>query len=386
MKRQNVSERDAGTADPELCLAFVGDICLAAGVLESLKKMRSQPLEQTRALLGQADVVVGNLECALVADGAADASSASVMRVPTSLVDREVLEPFDVMGLANNHTMDGGASGLSDTLEFLERNRFASFGAGADLSSAERHLIVEVKGVRVALLGGCDVARCHADRATPGVAPLSRQRLVERIGEAKASADVVVLLLHADIEFSHHPSPGRVRLSRALIDAGADAVIQHHPHVVQGIESYRNGVIAYSLGNFLFPVAGNRYMQRHRASDWGLILFLRVCAPSQVKSISWSVEPVTIGGDNRPAPSTGERREEQLRVLGQISADLQDDRRIRREWWNRCRLEARSSYYVLAQVRRRSGNLAMLSSLAALLGEPEERRWIFGLLSVGYLG
>ncbi len=368
-------------------LAFVGDICLGKTVQERLgDKVGGGLFARVRHLLDGVDLAVGNLECALVPEGWRHLPEHGSMTVPVSMVERGLLEPFAVLGLANNHTMDAGAQGLHTTKEFLGRNRFASFGAANDLLGAEDCGIVEVSGVRVAFMGACDVPKCHAGDSRPGVAPLVEKRLVSHIQSAKRRADLVIVVLHADLEFAHHPSPGRVRLSRRLIDAGADAVIQHHPHVCQGIELYRGRVIAYSLGNFVFPVKGNAYMRCHSGTGWGLVLFLKIERANGGHQMSYTLEPVTIGDDNCPAPSNGSERSSQIATLEEISRDLGDSRLIRRRWRQRCMAEAKSTYYVLAHVRRKSGALAMGKALIELLRDPYERRWMYGALTAGFVG
>ncbi|MDP1652029.1 MAG: CapA family protein [Rhodocyclaceae bacterium] len=368
-------------------LAFVGDICLGKAVKEGLRDQNGGDLfAKVRHLLGRADLAVGNLECALVPDGFRHSPDHGSMTVPASLVDRDMLEPFSVLGLANNHVMDAGIQGLTATKAFLGQNQFACFGADSDLPGAEDCCVVEVGGMRIAFVGACDVQKYYAGDSRPGVAPLIETRLVSRVKVAREKADLVIVVLHADLEFSHHPSPQRVKLSRHLIDAGADAVIQHHPHVCQGIERYRGRVIAYSLGNFVFPVSENLYMRRHSGTNWGLILFLHIERCSSGHKMSFTFEPVIIGGDNCPAPSIGSERSSQIETIEEISRDLGNNRLIRYRWWQRCIVEAKSTYYVLAHCRRKSGTLAMLKAVIELLRDPYERRWMYGVLTAGFMG
>jgi hypothetical protein len=240
--------------------------------------------------------------------------------------------------------------------------------------------------VKVGFVGACDVPACFTTISRAGTAPMAAGRLEERVRSAKGATDLVVAVLHADLEFSRFPSPSRQRLSRRLIEAGADLVIQHHPHVCQGIEAYQNGLIAYSLGNFVFPVAGNVYMASAPGTDWGLILNVDITWSGADKRISWTAAPVTINHENQPMPSDDKAREAQLASLAEMSAGLEMPGRVREEWWKRCIREARSTYYVLAHARRREGSAVMFRDAFALLSSSYERRWMFGLLSRGYLG
>lgn len=387
MEYGGTGKGSAASREPGITLAFVGDICLAGDIRTGLSSVgRLAPVDGVREVLGRADIAVGNLECCLTADAFPENLPKNIMAVPAAVVDKATFFPLKVLGLANNHVMDAGLSGLLTTKQFLEASQIASFGAGEDVERAEGCVSVEVEGVHVAFLGACDVTKYGATAITPGIAPLSLSRLANRIRAAKSTYDLVVVVLHADLEFTHYPSPGRMRLSRQLIDGGADAVIQHHPHVCQGIEYYRHGVIAYSLGNFIFPVAGNSYMQSHEGTGWGVILFLHVQGSRESRQISWSLEPVTIGEDNCPTLSVAPHRENQLRILERISAELRNPGKIRRHWWNRCVAEGKTTYYVLAHTRRRLGTGAMLKAVASLLRDPYERRWMYGALSGGLIG
>ena len=176
----------------------------------------------------------------------------------------------------------------------------------------------------------------------------------------------MVCVLHADFEFSRYPAPARVRLARALIEQGADLVIQHHPHVCQGVERHGNGLIAYSLGNFVFPVVGDDYQERFPDTKWSVVLSVDVQWRGNEKTLTWRAEPITLGADNRPAPSIGGTRAGQVSTLAAVSERLNDRALLRREWWHRCLQEARSTYYVLHHRRRRTGLRSALSEGSAL--------------------
>lgn len=173
---------------------------------------------------------------------------------------------LDIVSVANNHAMDYGAAGLSQMLSALDRQGVRHVGAGANLSAAEQPVIVSARGRRVAFiaflafrtaggLGACTPAR--ADRA--GVNALNNgdyERLRSLVTRAKQQADMVVVSLHWGIERERQPNAYQVELARKSIDLGADAVVGHHPHVLQPYERYKGKPIFYSLGNFVAPNYG----------------------------------------------------------------------------------------------------------------------------------
>jgi poly-gamma-glutamate synthesis protein (capsule biosynthesis protein) len=341
-------------------------------------------LELVAPLLADRDLTCGNLEFCVV-EGEADGVAKNVKRVPSSLMRGIETSGVGIWSLSNNHIMDAGPEGLTSTCGFLDEAGVRHFGAGSDLAAAERTVVMQVRGRKIAFVGACDVPRHFASDARHGVAPLIKNRLFRRISDARDNADLVVCTLHADLEFSPCPAPARVHLSRALIDRGADIVVQHHPHVCQGIERHGGGLIAYSLGNFVFPVVGDLYQERTPGTKWSVVLCIDVEWRGGERVLNWRVEPVTLGADGRPSPSSAPQRSAQLIELDKLSSELADFALLRRRWWTRCFQEARSTYYVL-RARCQAGVLPALADAVDLLRDPYERRWMYGLLTGGAVG
>ena len=369
-----------------IALGFVGDVCLAGAMRPALA--RGGPahcFESVKSLFEDRDLVCGNLECCIVPEDV-DRLPKNVMQVPEALARGIENAGVGIWGLSNNHIMDAGAKGLASTTRFLDERGLRHFGAGASREDAERTLAVEIRGRKIGFIGACDVRRYFASDSAGGIAPMLPNRLLQRVAEARKEVDLVVCTLHADLEFSRYPAPGRVRLSRALIERGADLVVQHHPHVCQGIERYGNGLIAYSLGNFVFPVVGDPYQERFPATKWSVVLAIDVEWRGSERSLNWRLSPVTLGADGRPSPSNIADRAAQLAAIEEVSERLADRSLLRREWWTRCAQEARSTYYVLHHRRRRAGVRSALAEAVGLVRDPYERRWMYGLLTGGAAG
>ena len=180
---------------------------------------------------------------------------------------------IDVVSLGNNHAMDGGAAGLNQMLGLLDKNGIAHAGAGDNWSKAtEPAVVVAANGTRVAFVSYLSfisvegLRHCTpAKAAAPGIAVLTLDgkngvlewgRLKKIVEKARAKADVVVIALHWGVERQPFPAAYQVSLGRLFIDAGADAVIGAHPHVLQPAELYKSKPIIYSLGNFVNPGGG----------------------------------------------------------------------------------------------------------------------------------
>ena len=252
-------------SDVSVRLAFVGDVCMGGGVPEVIRSHGPDyPFREVSSMLQGADLAVGNLECWI-----SDAGTPDKMAVAPAFVAGLASSGLKAMSLANNHIMDGGARGLLSTNRVLDTLGIGHFGAGTSLSAAAAPLVKEVGGVRIGIIGACDVAKLYAGPESAGIAPLNWRRLSDQVSSLQGDVDLTIVCIHADMEFSNYPSPARIRGSRHLVEAGADLVIQHHPHVCQGVESYQGGLIAYSLGNFVFNVQDNPYQRNRTGCDWG---------------------------------------------------------------------------------------------------------------------
>jgi poly-gamma-glutamate synthesis protein (capsule biosynthesis protein) len=238
-------------------LSFVGDVMMAGRVGELLEdKGYGYPYGYVRELFQHDDYTIANLETPVTLHGTPVAGKAYVYKSSPQAIPALQEAGVDLVNLANNHSMDQGESGLVDTFRALEENGVAYVGAGADESRAYAPVYVERKGMTIAFLGFSRVVPhvdWYAGKNKPGVAAsYDPAKAVEAIRGAAENADLVVVIAHWGAERADYPVDHQKQLARAYIDAGAHLVIGGHPHVLQGLERYQNGWIAYSLGNFIF--------------------------------------------------------------------------------------------------------------------------------------
>ncbi|MEI7828088.1 MAG: CapA family protein, partial [Euryarchaeota archaeon] len=157
--------------------------------------------------------------------------------------------------LANNHISDAWEAGVNDTIEALNQQKKAHFGYGQDLTDARKPALIEENGIRLGSLGYSCLSTNGENYATsvkPGVCPLATEYLEFDIPRLKNEVDHVIVVLHWGEEYVHYPTPDQIAVAHRAIDLGASAVVGMHPHVIQGIERYKGGLICYSLGNFIF--------------------------------------------------------------------------------------------------------------------------------------
>lgn len=205
-------------------------------------------------LFSGAQIVLGNLEGPLTTRGTAEPKTYA-FRSPPDKVSRALKSAgFTVVSLANNHTLDYGVDGLTDTLAALDAVGIAHKGAGRNLAEARRAVFQNAAGRRVALLAYSLTLpeEFFAGPNRPGTAFGHEAHVRADITAARRQSDVVLVSFHWGQEGKTVLRDYQVQLGRAAIDAGAAAVLGHHPHILQAVERYKHGVILYSLGNFTF--------------------------------------------------------------------------------------------------------------------------------------
>lgn len=245
-------------ADPRpavVQIVAVGDIMLGGTAAPELARFGyDYPFARVRDLLRRADVVFGNLEGPLTNRGT-PAVKQYVFRSPPQYVAPALARAgFNAVSLANNHSMDYGVDGLRDTIAALTEAGIRHAGAGEDLAAAHQPAIITVGGVRVAVLAYSLTfpEEFWADDTRPGTAFGHEYQVRADVAAAKKRADIVLVSFHWGREGTVEPRDYQRKLGHAAIEAGAAVVVGHHPHLLQGVERYRGGVILYSLGNFVF--------------------------------------------------------------------------------------------------------------------------------------
>ncbi|MBD2867549.1 CapA family protein [Paenibacillus arenilitoris] len=238
-------------------LSFVGDLLLGEYVNKVVEQEGFDFLYRPSLLyLSESDLTAGNLEHPVTNGGTPAEGKDYVFKGSPDALPPLRNAGFDVVSLANNHTLDQGVEGLLDTMRHLEDAGIAHVGAGSNDTEAFAPVIKEAKGIKVAFIGLSRVVpsvEWKADKNVAGVAETyDTRRAVAAIKKAKEQADVVAVMVHWGKERVDRPEPYQRDFARQYIDAGADLVIGSHPHVLQGFETYKGKWIAYSLGNFIF--------------------------------------------------------------------------------------------------------------------------------------
>jgi poly-gamma-glutamate capsule biosynthesis protein CapA/YwtB (metallophosphatase superfamily) len=239
----------------KIVINAVGDIMLAGkGSAMFSRRGYDYPFAGTSSTLKNGDVTIGNLEAPLTQTGRDFKEKKFRFKADPHAAAALKRAGFSVLTLANNHILDFGSDGLRETIHHLDRQGILHSGAGETLAEARREALVTSSGVKIAFLAYSLTfpPEFYAGDGRAGTAPGYRPYYLEDIARARGVADYVVVSFHWGEEKAILPKSYQVTTAHRAVDAGADLVLGHHPHVLQGIERYRNAVIFYSLGNFAF--------------------------------------------------------------------------------------------------------------------------------------
>lgn len=242
-----------------IVLMATGDIMLGRGVEYMINKYGQGdfnfPFLKIKDYLNKADILIGNLEGPISSRGLKVGSIYSFRFSPTSTLALKNAG-FDVLSIANNHMLDYQAIALGDTMANLSQAGIDYIGAGNSEAEAFGLKIKEIQGVKIGFLSfeNLGPANWKAGQDKTGMAWIGWDfaKIKEIIKQSKQQVDILTVSLHAGQEYQPLPDDFQKAFGKMAIDAGADLIIGHHPHVSQPLEKYNNGWIAYSLGNFIF--------------------------------------------------------------------------------------------------------------------------------------
>jgi len=327
---------DVSFGDHPLCVGFG---CFS----EFRKRPPSFPFEFVKPDLDDCDVLFGNLECTISQPGMATRDHDTIqMRGQPSFVDALTFGGFDVLNMANNHSLQHGEEAFKNTSELLDTNGIQAVGINLDDHRTGIPTIIEKDGIRLGFLGYSLRPRQYFTQA-PIYSEGSRDAILHDTHALRSKVDFVIVSLHWGDEFVQSPSPTEINLAHEIIDAGGGLVIGHHPHVLRGIEYYKDGAIAYSLGNFVCDMLWDETLRETA---------LLQCTISKNGLNDLTVVPCRINDYFQPVPLGEPQRQELLDRIAELSEKLKTP--------GSGALETRLSQYdqdadvVLQDIRRKS--------------------------------
>ncbi|MER6395315.1 CapA family protein [Kitasatospora sp. NPDC001603] len=290
--------------DGSITVAFAGDVHFEGRTEARLAvKASEQALGPIATTLSDADLAVLNLETAITDRGAPEPKTYTFRTSPkalTALKDSGV----DVVSMANNHAVDFGADGLTDTLAAKDSAPIPVVGVGRNAKEAYAPYVTTVRGVKVAVLAASQVEdltnqKWRAGATKPGIASaLDAAALVKAVEEAKKQAPVVLVYLHWGDEGKACPTGAQSAIAKKLATAGATAVVGTHAHTMLGSGMLGSTYIGYGFGNFLWYGTSD-----YANSNETGVTTLTLTAAGKVTGEVFT--PATVDGQGLPVPQTG---------------------------------------------------------------------------------
>jgi len=309
-------------------IGFTGDFCPWLRVESEFKVHNWQPLfEEVKPFFEGNDLNIPDLECPLTTSanrinktGPHIKSHPETVAILTHLNCR-------LVATANNHFKDYGWEGMQETYKVLYNNKIVWLGSGANFEEASKTYYWEKDGNTFAFINITENewTTTH-DNVTPGCNPIDLANVFYQIKEAKKEADFVIVIAHGGHEHYELPSPRMKKWYRFFVDAGANAVVAHHTHIISGYEVYNDAPIFYSLGNFCFDWEG----LRNKPWNKGMIVRLGF---EKNKPVTFEMEFVHQNSDVVGLVLLkGEERNAMLEHLYQLNAIIEDDAKLEAEF------------------------------------------------------
>lgn len=289
-------------------LLFGGDVMLARGVLAECRERGDYawPLREIAPLSTAADLFFCNLE-SLFCETPALHPPHLLFQLPADSLAALTAAGVDAVSLANNHAGNVGAAGMVFSRELLEDAGIACCGGGRDLAEAHAPAILDLDGLRVALLAYTSAASLTAGESTPGHSAWGLDLLERDIAALPADIDLLVVSHHGGVEYRRRPTELQRVFARRAVELGADVVVGHHPHVLEPMEIVDGALVCHSLGNLAMD------------QDWNPTTMLTAlievrCRGGTPRRVI--VHPLVISAEHQPRPADGAAAAEILERLG----------------------------------------------------------------------
>jgi gamma-polyglutamate biosynthesis protein CapA len=307
----------------KITIIAVGDImlgdlptCYGFGVGSTIEKRGPAfPFAHCAETLKKGDITCGNLETVISRfDRQNDPFNKIVLRAQPEVIESLKGAGFNLLTLGNNHIMQHGRQALIETVELLKASQIGIIGLEIPENNILNRVVYNINGSAICFLG-YNQRPLQYFLDPPLYVDFDIDKIKTDIEKSRKEADIVVLSLHWGDEFVDIPSRTQIETAHQLIDSGADIILGHHSHQIQGVEKYKGKIIAYSLGNFVFDM----WQRRLRNS---MILKIEISAGS---NLEYSILPAIISPQYQPRIAESQEGEALTKYIAKISNDLNHD-------------------------------------------------------------
>ncbi|MFA5070039.1 MAG: CapA family protein [Patescibacteria group bacterium] len=278
-------------------------ILIAGDSFLDFYEKKEDPFKFIRQYFSKSDILFFNLESPVTNEQTRADKSFPIKVSPENVKYLGNLSKNLVVAIANNHLLDCGEKGFNDTTRLLDESNIDYIG-----SKEKKWITLLYHNIKIAFLsytefGGKDY-----------LSIIEPERICDDISNIKKVSDFLIVSLHWGVENSHYPHPNQQKMAKNLIEAGADVVFGHHPHLIQGFEPYKNGLIFYSLGNFQF---GTKFDISSSAYSYMVRLII-----NQNNPLNYEIIPIKITAYTYPSLLKNEQAEKMKSFIREISDDL----------------------------------------------------------------
>lgn len=316
--KETVQQKDD---QEELVLSFVGDMMFDKSVAGFIKsKGEDYVFEGYEKQFKSSDIVFGNLETALSGRGQPIKEKEYTFRSSPKLTPHLKKHNFTALSIANNHVLDYGPTAFTDTMQLLKENGISYGGGGYNKQEASNGVVVEKKGVKIGFIAFTRVTPSvdwYAGAKKPGIIGAYKAHeaeVLEAVKNLNEKCDLLVVSLHWGKEGSIVVRKEETELAHKLVDSGADVIVGHHPHVVQGMEMYNDRPIFYSLGNFFFTTSYSEICNKT------IMATVRYDSKGVLRSVN--AVPGTIRS-GRPFPMEEAEKQKFIEYLNKMNTNLE---------------------------------------------------------------
>ena len=288
---------------------MLGDhpVCFGHGIRSTIEKYGFQYLfAHTENILADSDVLFGNLETVLHPEDNTSTLYNMEMKGKSEYAQELAKIGFNVMSMANNHAMQYGADAYNHTVKLLRDSGIEPVGVN-DNGKSNIYLYTK-DGINLAFVGYSFRPEKYAD-AGISYAQGDELTILEQIHSLNKDDTRVIVSVHWGEEYLHYPSVAQVHLAKRMIDAGASIILGHHPHVLQGVEEYSNGIIVYSLGNYIFD-SWDRSTRESIIFD---------CKIDKSGALNYSIIPTFINRNYQPVILIGKEKQKLMNKIKNYS-------------------------------------------------------------------
>jgi poly-gamma-glutamate synthesis protein (capsule biosynthesis protein) len=307
----------------EVRFMAVGDMMFCCELGEKLRASNDYdfPFAKIKDFISQADFLYGNLETMITAKHRAEKFARPGLYYADPPVSEAISRArFNAVNLAHNHLYDFGAEAVELTMQLLSEAGVMYHGVGRNAREARQALEVEINGLMLGMLSYCSASTAIDKKHKYVTCPIDLRTIHKDVSGLSKRVDIVSVTLHEGA--CSYPSPPHRKCAKVAIDAGAKLVLSHHPHVINGVEEYNGGVIAYGLGNFVVYFTDEKFRRT----------FVLDCLLKPDRTIKYNIVPVWINDYFQPEIAEGLRKDSISTYIDELCRKLYTGESDREYW------------------------------------------------------